>query len=235
MIDTKDLKVNIYKWLHLMGILVSIILIISISLETFNHDSFLSRSIYFKTQFWICIYFTIDFFVFFYLAQNRWKFFKCYLILLVLSIPYLTLIDASGIQLNDDQYYLIRFIPLIRGGAAIVMLLAMVLKRNVTTIFISYWVLLISITYFMTLIFFEFEQGINPLVKSYGDTIWWAAMTVTTLGSNIIPITVAGKVATTVLAALGMTVFPIFTAYITMLISKLSQSKLGQSQSISTS
>lgn len=55
-------------------------------------------------------------------------------------------------------------------------------------------------------------------------------MTVTTLGSNIIPVTTAGKVITTVLAATGMTVFPIFTVYITSVISRLSQTKKAASE-----
>lgn len=221
MMNKHDLRILSYKWLHSLGIFVSILLIVSISLETFNREPFLSQSIYFKTQFWICIYFTIDFWVFFYLAKNRWSFFKRYFVLFLLSIPYLTLIENSNLHLTDAEYYLIRFIPLARGGAALIMLLVMVVRQNTTAIFVSYLILLISISYFMTLIFFEFEEGTNPLVHSYGDTIWWAAMTVTTLGSNIIPLTIAGKVATTILAALGMTIFPIFTAYITMLITKL--------------
>ncbi len=58
-------------------------------------------------------------------------------------------------------------------------------------------------------------------------------MTVTTLGSNIIPVTSAGKVITTILAATGMTVFPIFTVYITSIISRLSQSEKESSRQVS--
>jgi voltage-gated potassium channel len=43
-------------------------------------------------------------------------------------------------------------------------------------------------------------------------------MTVTTVGSNIIPMTAVGKICTAVLAVVGMTTFPIFTAYITALV-----------------
>lgn len=211
------------KLLHFLGILASILLIVSISLETFNRDPFLSDSIYFKIQFWICIYFTLDFCIFFIIAKERKKFFLRYWLLLVLSIPYLTIIDYSGIKLTETEAYLIRFIPLVRGGAALVMLIAMLVKRYTTAIFVSYLVLLVSSAYFMTLIFYQFEVNVNPLVHSYGDTIWWAAMTVTTVGSNIIPITVTGKVATTILAALGLTIFPLFTAYITIIITKVSQ------------
>lgn len=43
-------------------------------------------------------------------------------------------------------------------------------------------------------------------------------MTVTTLGSNIIPVTSIGKVSTAIVAITGITIFPIFTVYITTMI-----------------
>lgn len=43
-------------------------------------------------------------------------------------------------------------------------------------------------------------------------------MTVTTLGSNIIPVTDIGKISTATVAITGITIFPIFTVYITNLI-----------------
>ncbi|EMF4711347.1 potassium channel family protein [Providencia stuartii] len=223
-------KQTLIKTLHFFGVVASLFLIASISLETFRHDPFLAHSIYFDIQFWICIYFTIDFFIFLFLSKNRKKFIAKYFIIIFLSIPYLTILDYTSIQFTEEQIYLIRFIPLFRGGAAFVMLMMMVVKRNTTALFLSYIILLFSTVYFISLIFFIFERGNNAEVKNYGDAIWWAAMTVTTLGSNIIPVTTAGKVITTVLAATGMTVFPIFTVYITSVISRLSQTKKAASE-----
>ncbi|MDD9338965.1 MAG: potassium channel family protein [Providencia heimbachae] len=220
-----DSKQTLIKTLHFFGVLASLFLIASISIETFRHDPFLKRSIYFDIQFWICIYFTVDFFIFLFISKNKIKFIKKYAVIVLLSVPYLTILDYTSIKFTEEQIYLIRFIPLFRGGAALVMLMMMVVKRNTTALFLSYIILLFSMVYFISLIFFIFERGSNTDVKSYGDAIWWAAMTVTTLGSNIIPVTTAGKIITTILAATGMTVFPIFTVYITTVISRLSQSE----------
>ncbi len=173
-------------------------------------------------------------FLFFYLFQKiKKKFVKKYAIIVLLSVPYLTILDYTSIKFTEEQIYLIRFIPLFRGGAAFVMLMMMVVKRNTTALFLSYMILLFSTVYFISLIFYIFERGLNVDVKTYGDAIWWAAMTVTTLGSNIIPVTSAGKVITTILAATGMTVFPIFTVYITSIISRLSQSEKESSRQVS--
>ena len=65
----------------------------------------------------------------------------------------------------------------------------------------------------------------NTLVTGYGDALWWAFMDVTTVGSNIIAVTVTGRVLSVLLAALGMMMFPIFTVYVTSLVQRRNQEK----------
>jgi preprotein translocase subunit YajC len=50
-------------------------------------------------------------------------------------------------------------------------------------------------------------------------------MDVTTVGSNIIAVTVTGRVLSVLLAALGMMMFPIFTVYVTSLVQRRNQKK----------
>ncbi|MDE5901588.1 MAG: potassium channel family protein, partial [Muribaculaceae bacterium] len=50
------------------------------------------------------------------------------------------------------------------------------------------------------------------------NALWWAAMDMTTVGSNIVAVTPVGMVLSVLLAALGMMLFPIFTVYVTNLI-----------------
>ncbi len=219
--------------LNVFGVIASILLVVSISMETFSDDPFMAHTVYFDTQFWICIYFTIDFFIFLMLSDKKWRFFRRYFIVLLLSIPYLSLMEDAQLHFTEGQIYLIRLIPLTRGAAALVLIVMIIVQRNTTALFISYIILLTAIIYFITLIFFIAERGLNPEVKVYSDSLWWAAMTVTTLGSTIQPVTVAGKVITTSLAAVGLTIFPIFTAYITTIINQLSQ-KDKQMKNIST-
>lgn len=213
--------------LHALGVIASVLLIVSLSLEAFSDDPFLAHTIYFDTQFWICIYFTADFFAFLLLADNKWRFFKRYFGVLLLSIPYLSLINNAHLHLDEYQVYLIRLIPLARGAAALVLIVSVIVRRNTTALFLSYLILLFSIIYFLTLIFFVVERGVNSEIKTYSDSLWWAAMTVTTLGSTIQPITVTGKIITTALATVGLTIFPIFTAYITTVINRISQREIA--------
>lgn len=218
---------KIRNTLNVLGVLASAWLIVSLSLEAFSDDPFLTHTVYFDTQFWVCVYFTADFFVFLMLADNKWRFFSRYFFVLLLSIPYLTIINDAHLHLSVEQIYFIRLIPLLRGAAALVLIVSVIVRRNTTALFLSYLILLFSIIYFLTLIFFVVERGSNLEIKTYYDSLWWAAMTVTTLGSTIQPLTVAGKITTTILAMVGLTIFPIFTAYITTVINRISQREIG--------
>ncbi len=71
------------------------------------------------------------------------------------------------------------------------------------------------IIYFSSLIFLNCEHPVNDMVPNYGAALWWACMDATTIGSDIYPVTVIGKILGVVLAALGMLMFPLFTVYIT--------------------
>ena len=203
---------------ELVSVVASLLLILSISLDTFNNTQFLNDTVYLEIQFWVCMYFLVDIMFLWYISENRKKFMLSYFLIFLLSIPYTNIFNALSLQFTDAQLYLLRFIPLIRGGVALALLVLMMVKSSVTGLFISYMILLFSTIYFLSLIFYVFELSVNPLVTSYEDVLWWAAMTVTTVGSNIIPITAAGKVATTGLAIVGMTTFPIFTVYITSIV-----------------
>jgi voltage-gated potassium channel len=207
--------------LNVLIIIASVILILSTSLEIFKPSSFSAISLYFEIQFWICIFFTVSFFIFLFYAEKKWLFLAKYSFLLLLSIPYLTIFNYASIQLSTEQSYLISFIPIIRGSVALVILLFILVQKHTTALFISYLVLLFAIIYFLSLIFFIFERNVNVLVSTYPDALWWAGMTVTTVGSNIVPMTSVGKISTTVLAATGMTSFPIFTVYFTTVMNRV--------------
>ena len=79
--------------------------------------------------------------------------------------------------------------PLIRGGYAMAIVVSWFTYNKATGLFFTYLITLFSTVYFASLTFYLFEFKVNPDVKCYQDALWWAAMDVTTVGSNIEAVT----------------------------------------------
>lgn len=212
---TDKQKSYVTTFLYMTVLLLSLGLIVFISIDTFEGINFLENHYYMTYQLWVCIIFVIYFFVEYYLAEDKWQYVKRRWFFLVLSIPYLNIINLFDITFSPEELYFIRFIPLARGALALSLIIGYMTKNRISSLFLSYIVIMLSIIYFASLIFLEREQPVNNLVPNYGAALWWALMDATTIGSYIYPVTVTGKILAVILAALGMMMFPLFTVYIT--------------------
>lgn len=212
-------KSDIVMILHVFIMLLSVFLIAIISIDTFKNEAFYQEPKFQKWQFWICIVFMLDFFVELFLADNKWQYLKTHIIFFFVSIPYQTIVYKFGyhygLHLSNEVAYLIRYMPLIRGGYALAIVVNWFTYNKASGLFFTYLITLFSTVYFASLTFFLFEFNVNPLVHNYEDALWWAFMDVTTVGSNIEAVTGVGRILSVLLAALGMMMFPIFTVYIT--------------------
>lgn len=226
---------KIIKILNFLAVIASIILISTISIESINDEPFTSYNIYTKIQIYVCFYFIFDVTLSLILTKNKFKISGEYVFVLIMSTPYLFFINYFNINLSSESLYIIHLLPLFRGALALIFLVFMVVRHNTTAIFISYLIFLLSVIYFLTLMFYVVEHNVNSSIKTYSDALWWAAMTVTTLGSVIQPITVAGKIITTAMALVGLTILPIFTAYLTTLISRIAHDDFVKSQNLKNS
>ncbi len=213
-------KRGIYGVLHVIILLLSLFLVISISVDTFKGIPFYTQSLYMKVQLWICILFLFDFLLELFLSKDKLRYFSTHFIFLLVAIPYQNIIAYFGWTFSPEITYMLRFVPLVRGGYAMAIVVGWLTYNKASSLFVSYLTMLLATVYFASLAFFVLEHKVNPLVVGYGDALWWAFMDVTTVGSNIIAVTVTGRVLSVLLAALGMMMFPIFTVYMTSLIQK---------------
>ena len=218
-------KRGIYGILHVIILLLSLFLVISISVDTFKGIPFYTQSLYMKVQLWICILFLFDFILELFLSKDKLRYFGTHFLFLLVAIPYQNIIAYMGWTFSPEITYMLRFIPLVRGGYAMAIVVGWLTYNKASSLFISYLTMLLATVYFASLAFFVMEHKVNPLVVGYGDALWWAFMDVTTVGSNISAITVTGRVLSVVLAALGMMMFPIFTVYVTSLVQKSNEEK----------
>lgn len=218
-------KRGAYGFLHVSILVLSLFLIISISIDTFKNIPFITQGPYLKIQFWICMFFLFDFILEFFLSKEKMHYLSTHLLFLIVSIPYLNIIDYYHITFSTEVSYFLRFIPLVRGGYALAIVVGWLTNNRASSLFVSYITMLMATVYFSSLIFFVQEHKVNDMVHQYDDALWWAFMDVTTVGSNIYAVTPTGKVLSVVLAALGMMMFPIFTVYVTSLVQKANQKK----------
>lgn len=214
------LRKNCYSFFHILIICASLFLILTITIDTFENYAYYREPRFQQVQFWICIFFLVDFFAELILSRSRWRYLWTHLLFLLVSIPYQAIISHFGWTFSPKVTYVITFIPLIRGGYALAIVVGWFTSNKAASLLVSYLVALAATVYFASLIFFIFERDTNPLVRTYGDALWWAGMDMTTVGSDIQANTPVGRILSFVLAALGMMVFPIFTVYITSIVRK---------------
>ena len=193
-------KKGIYGILHIIILLMSLFLVISISIDTFKGIPFYTQSSYMKIQLWICIWFLFDFVLEFFLAKHKWRYIRTHFIFLLVAIPYQNIIAYYGWTFSPEVTYLLRFIPLLRGGYALAIVVGWLTYNRASSLFVSYLTMLLATVYFASLAFFVLEH-------------------------KVIAMTTTGRVLSVLLAALGMMMFPIFTVYITNLIQQSNQKK----------
>lgn len=64
----------------------------------------------------------------------------------------------------------------------------------------------------VAVLFYNLEFNVNPHIHSFFDCIWWAVSTVTSVGyGDIVPVTVAGKIAGIILMYVGTLLYVLFT------------------------
>lgn len=222
-LNSKLISEGVYSFLHIIILLISIFLVALISVDTFENEEFYTQPKFIKAQFWICIVFLSDFFIELFMSPKKWHYLRTRFLFLLVSIPYNSIIVHFGWHFSPLATYCIGYIPLIRGGYAMAIVVGWFTANKATSLVWSYVLTTLFSIYFASLAFYLFENGINPNVNNYLDAVWWAFMDATTVGCNIIAVTPVGKVLSVVLAAIGLMIFPVFTVYFTNMIARVNK------------
>lgn len=221
---------RILKALDIAVILGSLLIIAVLSIELLVPTMVFGHREVLTVQLVVCLIFLSDFFVRLVVSPDKKRYLKRNFLFFLISIPFLNIIYYTQQHVSGELYFLLRLLPLIRGGYGIAIVISFLSRSRISSLFLTYVATILSFTYFASLVFFSLERGINPEVKAYGDALWWAFMNVTTVGSNIYAITTVGRIMSVVLAGAGMMMFPIFTAYIADRFKLLNSDKKAEEQ-----
>ena len=192
-----------------------LVLLAALSWEIIAGDHVHMSGTYLTFQFIVCLVFLCDFFVRWTAAERRTRFFWRNLPFLLLSVPYLNILAWSGLRMTHEWAILVGLIPLLRAFLAMIIIVRWLVRgTKMRRLFVAYIFTVVVFTYISALVFYDYEALANPKLHGFGNALWWAWMNVTTVGAEIFPVTVIGKIFCVLLPSLGMMFFPIFTTYV---------------------
>lgn len=199
--------------LNFLVMLLSLGLIFLISLSTYKGVDYLENRLYMGYQLVVCLFFLLEYFYRLAISRHKPRYFCLAMPFLLISIPYLNIIEHYHIAVKQEVLIYICFVPIVRGLVALVMVVSFLAKRIASTVFISYILVVIPTVYMSAMIFYVAEKGINPGLKNFWYALWWAGMNITTIGCDINPLTGTGMIISFILSLLGIIMLPLFTVY----------------------
>ena len=200
---------------RMINLIAGIALLVGVSVEvlTGNHHTY--SEWYMWLQLVVCIIFIVDFASALTARDSVNNYFLLNLLSLIVSIPYLNILDWMDVTLDRGVAVTVAALPLLRSFVAMGVVVKWFINGKANRLFGAYLFTVVCFTYLAALMFFDYEVGVNEKLNGFGNALWWAWMNVTTVGAAIFPVTAVGKVLAVLLPALGMMFFPIFTIYVT--------------------
>ncbi len=222
-------------FMRIISLVSAIALLAGLSFEVLSgHRSDFSQW-YLWLQFAVCIIFMSDFLFSLYYYKRRATLSEARrhrawldVLFLLISLPYLNVLDWLHLTPGREITMLVATLPIIRSYIVMGMVVQWMLDGAVAKIFGAYVLTIVGVTYLAALMFYDYEIDVNDELRNFGNALWWSAMNATTVGSSIIPVTIAGKFLSVLLPVIGMMFFPIFTIYVTDIYNSKSRPKHNQ-------
>lgn len=157
----------------------------------------------------ICLFFFFEFCYRFYHAENKLAFMKWGWIDLLSSIPMIDYLRAGRLL------RLIRLLRIIRAFKSTKHLVTHIFANKAQGAFTSISVIAILLVIFSAIGILQVENAPNSNIKTAEDAIWWAYVTITTVGyGDRFPVTTEGRVIAAILMTAGVGLFGTFTAFV---------------------
>lgn len=206
----QPLQEKSFSLLNLTALLLSAYVLIALLIDTvFDLRPELSQLLAMIDN-GICIFFLIEFSIRFYRAESKWKFLRWGWIDLLSSIPTLDYLRAGR------MLRLILLLRILRAFRSTKHLVSHVFQNRAQGAFTSVTILAVILIIFASISVLQFEMAdATANIRTAEDAIWWAYVTITTVGyGDRFPVTTGGRLVGILLMTAGVGLFGTFTAYI---------------------
>lgn len=167
-------------------------------------------SVFEVVDFFICLLFLVDWIYYFIVAEDKLKYFKFHILDLISSIPFTQILKPLRIV---RAIRIIRLLRLVRGIKGAERFIGIFAKNRARSALSIYMAMTLIIYFYGTLGIYNFEEGVNKNIHNFGDAMWMAFATLTTVGyGDCYPVTPGGRILCAVLVLTGMGLFSLVTA-----------------------
>lgn len=195
--------------LNIAVLFLSIYVLVALLIETFYIiPGEISRLLTYIDNI-ICAFFFLEFCIRFYNTKNKLKFLRWGWVDLLSSIPMVTFLRAGRIL------RLIRLLRILRAFRSTQHFISHVFHNRAKGALTIASVLGVLIIIFSSIAILQVEVDPNSNIKTAEDAIWWAYVTITTVGyGDKFPVTTEGRIIGVILMTAGVGLFGTFTAYV---------------------
>lgn len=157
----------------------------------------------------LCLFFLIEFAVRFYYAPHKRAFMRWGWLDLVSSIPNLPFLRIGQVL------RLVRVVRVLRNFHSARNLEGYFYRNKAAGVFTSVALFSVLMVLFSAFAILHVEQAPTSNIKTAVDALWWAYVTITTVGyGDLYPVTTAGRLIATLLLTTGVGLFGTFTGLV---------------------
>jgi voltage-gated potassium channel len=184
--------------------------IVALAVGTFVHLSPQTQIILDTADVAVCALFLFDFALNLARAKRRWRYLYTWgWIDLLSSIP-----AVSALRWGRAAR-VVRILRVLRGVRATRLVATAVLERRAQSVFLATLLVSILLMVFASIAMLQFETVPEANIKGGGDALWWAFVTITTVGyGDRYPVTPEGRVIAALLMTAGVGLFGTFSGFV---------------------
>ena len=202
-------KGNSLNYLNIIVLVLSIYILLALVADTFFKLPIEVSRLLTLLDDSICVFFLFEFFIRFFNTKNKVKFMQWGWIDLLSSIP------AFPFLRMGRMFRLVRLLRILRAFRSTKQIITHLFRNKARGAFTTVSAVAVIMIIFSSVAILQVEHDPKSNIKSAEDAIWWAWVTITTVGyGDRYPVTTEGRIIASFLMTVGVGLFGTFTGFI---------------------